>query len=110
MSVPSWYELVLLALAAWRTFQLISDDDILDRPRRYLLRLGEEWEKDGDDVPDNYRFKLGEFVTCPYCAGFWISLAWWGAWQIDSHITLIVATPFVINAGVIGASKILGRE
>lgn len=110
MSIPAWYELALLALAAWRTFQLISDDDILDRPRRYLLRLGEEWEKDGDPVPDNYRFKVGEFITCPYCAGFWISIVWWGAWQIWPHATLVVAAPFVINAALIGSSKILGRD
>ena len=109
MSIPNWYELALLALAAWRIFQLISDDDILDGPRRKLLRLGKEWEKDGDPVPDDYRVEWGTFITCPYCAGFWISLVWWGAWQIWPHATLVVAVPFAINAGVIGASKILGR-
>lgn len=109
MEIPTWYSLVLLALAAWRTFQLISDDDILDRPRRYLLRIGKEWEKEGDPVPDNYRLHVGEFITCPYCAGFWIGVAWWGAWQIWPHGTLVVAVPFVISAGVIAGSKVLGR-
>ena len=28
MSIPNWYELILLALAAWRTFQLIAQDEI----------------------------------------------------------------------------------
>lgn len=109
MNIPNWFELFLLALAAWRSFQLVSDDDILDRPRRWLLRLGDEWEKDGDPVPEDYRLTWGDFITCPYCAGFWISVAWWGAWQLWPHVTLVVAVPFVINAGLIGASKILGR-
>lgn len=109
MDIPNWYELVFLALAAWRTFQLVSDDDILDRPRRWLLRLDPAWEKDGDPVGDDYRFEWGSFITCVYCCGFWISVAWWGAWQIEPHWTLVAAAPFVINAGVIGASKILGR-
>lgn len=109
MTIPSWYGLVLLALAAWRVFQLVGDDDILDRPRRYLLRLGDDWEKDGDPVPFNYRANWGIWLTCPYCAGFWISVLWWGAWQLWPHGTLVVAVPFAINAGLIGASKILGR-
>lgn len=109
MTVPSWYELALLALAAWRVFQLVGDDDILDRPRRYLLRLGDQWEKEGDPVPDNYRINLGIFISCPYCAGFWIALAWWGAWQIWPHGSLVIAVPFAISAGVVGLAKILGR-
>src|SRR5512139_2817027 len=105
MEIPNWYELLLLAAAAWRTFQLIGHDDILDRPRRRLLRLGDDWQKDGDPVPDAYRVKWALFITCPYCAGFWIGLSWWGAWQIDSFWTEVVAIPFVINAGLIGLHK-----
>lgn len=110
MNVPDWYELVLLAVAAWRIFQLISGDDILDRPRRYLLRLGKEWQKDGDPYPDNYRFAWGAFITCPYCAGFWIAVAWWGAWQIWPHATIVIAVPCAIDAGIIALAKILSRE
>lgn len=109
MNIPNWYELLLLGAAAWRIFQLISDDDILDRPRRYLLRLGNEWEKEGDPVPSNYRVSTGIFITCPYCAGFWIALAWWGAWQIWPHATLVIAVPFVISAGVVALAKVLSR-
>lgn len=110
MNIPNWYEIFLLAVAAWRVFQLIADDDILDRPRRYLLRLDPAWEKDGDPVGDDYRFKWGAFITCPYCAGFWIAVAWWGAWQIWPHATLVVAVPWVLSAGVVGLAKILSRE
>lgn len=73
MDVPGWWQALLLGLAAFRVYRLIAEDTILDQPRRYLLRLGSDWQKDGDPVPDNYRAKWAEFITCPWCAGFWIS-------------------------------------
>ena len=96
MSVPNWYEIALLALAAWRIFQLISEDDILDTPRRYVTaRLSEKWEL---------------FVECPYCAGFWITVIWVGFWQIWPHATLVVAAFFAAHALMIGAYKLLASE
>lgn len=96
MSIPDWWEAVVLALAAWRTFQLLAADDILDTPRRYVTeRVSEYWE---------------DFLTCPYCAGWWIALAWWGAWQAWGDSTLVVATPFMLSAGVIAAAKVLSSE
>ncbi len=110
MSVPDWWATLLLALAAWRTFHLLAHDTILDGPRRRLLRLNREWKQEGDATGDDYREKWALFLVCPFCAGFWIALAWWGAWQIWPHGSLVAATPFVINAGVIGAQRILSSE
>lgn len=87
-------------LAAYRTWRLIAEDDILNRPRRWLLRLGSEWEKEGDRVPEGFRQKWATFLTCVWCMGAWCSLAWWAVWQIEEHGTLVVATPFAISAGV----------
>ena len=96
MSVPDWWEAVLLALAAWRVFQLIAEDEILNGPRRYVTgKLDEKWEL---------------FIECPYCAGFWIAVIWWIAWQVNEKWTLIVAVPWALSAGVIGASKILSSD
>lgn len=108
MRVPEWWGFALLALAAWRCFQLIARDDILDEPRRRVLRLG-DWHE-GQRTPKAYREKLGEFITCPYCAGFWISAVWWGAWQITGHWTLVVAAPFALSAALIAADKVLRSE
>lgn len=95
MSIPYWYELVLLALAAWRCFQLLAEDDILDTPRRYVTsRLDEKWQL---------------FIECPYCAGFWIWVAWIAAWWIDER-TLYAAVVFGGHALVIGAYKALSSE
>lgn len=103
--VPSWWELLLLALAAWRTFRLLAEDDILDTPRRKLLRLGKDWQP-GSKPPDDYRFQLSEFITCPYCAGFWVAIAWWAAWLVWPHATTLLAVPLAINTVVIAATKL----
>jgi hypothetical protein len=110
VNIPNWYEIILLSLAAWRIFQLIAFDSILDQPRRYVTRLGKKWEKEGDALPKEYREKWALFLQCPYCLGFWIGLIWWGAWLIWPYETLVAAVPFVISAIVIGADKILSSE
>lgn len=100
MSLPNWWEGLLLALAAWRVWHLLAQDTILDKPRRYVTRLGWDWHED-DNVPDNYRFGLAEFIECPYCLGFWIALAWaafFSAWPEGATWT---ALPFALNAAVV---------
>lgn len=108
--IPSAYSLALLAAAAWRTFQLVADDDILDRPRRWALRLGQGWREEGDPVPDEYRVNWAAFLSCPYCAGFWIAAMWWLAWLAFGDWALLVATPFAISAAVVAGAKLLSRE
>lgn len=113
MNVPGWWASVILALAAWRVFNLLAFDDILDRPRRYITRLGNALEDDKGNwknIPPGYRIGLANFLTCPYCLGFWVALAWWGAWQVYPHETLVAATPFMLSAALIGAHKILAAE
>ncbi len=74
MNLIEPWAFVIIALAAWRVFHLIAKDKILNRPRRWLLRGPlETWEKEGDDPGDDYRLEWGLFLTCAYCAGFWIS-------------------------------------
>lgn len=110
MSVPDWWEAVLLALAAWRTFHALAADDIFDGPRRWLTRLDTAWKKDGDPTGKDYRYGLNNFITCPYCLGLWIAVAWWAAWQIWEHGTLVVAVPLALSAGLVGADKLLSSD
>ena len=109
MSIPKWYELLLLGAAAWRTFQLLAFDEILNRPRRWLLRLG-DWQEGDRDLPENYRLEWAKFITCPYCAGAWIASIWWIAWQISGHWTNIVASLVVLWVIPIAGHKLLARE
>ena len=109
MNIPDWWETLLLFVAAWRMFHLIAEDDLLDRPRRYVTRLGSKWEKEGDPVPADYRIGLANWLTCPYCFGAWTVLAWWGVWLVWPHETLIAAVPWVLSAGVIATAKVLSE-
>jgi len=110
MRIPDWWAFALLALAAWRIFELIAHDTILDRPRRWALKLGADWEKEGDLVPDGFREKWALFIQCSHCCGFWVGVAWWGAWLIFPHATLVIAVPFALNAVVIALAKILASD
>ena len=110
MNTPDWWAVVLLSLAAWRTFHLLAFDDILDRPRRYVTRLNKTWRQEGDATGERYREGVAKFITCPYCAGFWQAGLWWVAWLIFPTETLWVAVPLAINAGLIGAQRLLSSE
>jgi hypothetical protein len=114
--VPNWYALALLAAAAWRVWHLLAHDSILDWPRRRVLRLDPDWRSDakpgqpGYDPGNDYRLKWALFLTCFYCAGFWIGAAWWAAFEITQHWTLVAAVPFAISALVVAAGKTLTQD
>jgi hypothetical protein len=96
--IPSWYGLILLGLAAFRTWKLIGDDTILDRPRAKLLLLS---FRAGGPKAKNY---VEALLECPWCAGFWISLLWWGAFMLWPHGTVVASVPLAIAAivGLLG--------
>jgi uncharacterized protein DUF1360 len=110
MSVPSWWEALLLASGAWRVFHLLAHDEILERPRRYVTRLNKTWTKEGEATGEDYREALGRFIDCPFCFGFWIALAWWVSWLIWPTETLYAATPLMLSAGVVAAQRLLSSE
>ncbi len=110
MSIPGWYALVLLALAAFRTWRLLAEDDIFDRPRRYVTGLGREWKEEGNPLPEHYRVGLMAFIQCPWCLGFWLALAWWGAWEIWPHGATVAAVPMALSAIVPLVSKASSSE
>lgn len=97
MSVPGWYVLVLLSLAAFRTWRLLAEDDILERPRRYVTRTPSTW-REGDPSPSTVRFGVAEFIECPWCLGFWVTLGWWAAWEIWPFEVEVAAVPMALSA------------
>lgn len=109
MSVPDWYELLLLSFAAWRVFRLVSEDTILDRARGKLLCLPVDWEE-GDDIPDCFRVRLAEFITCRYCLGFWISVGFWVAWLVFPAETIFVSVPLAVSTLVVFVAKLLDED
>jgi hypothetical protein len=102
--IPGAWAFVLLAAAAARVWLLLAEDKILTRPRDWVLdRL--------DHVYGNYDSKRAgttwfEFVNCAWCFGFWIGLAWWGAWLLWPHATVVASVPFAISL-VVGLTAAL---
>ena len=95
--VPEPWEAVLLALAAFRIFRLLAGDVIL-RPLR--VRLIRRAEIPGETYIGGkpYRRTLDEFVHCPWCLGWWITLGWWIAWLVWPRGSIVAAVPFALSA------------
>ena len=99
MKIPDWWSFLILALAAFRIWRLASEDEILQLPRRRLVRLPKTWEE-GDLLPDEYRLGLARFISCPWCLGFWISIAIWLLWLWQSEWITGLCVPFALSAAV----------
>lgn len=83
--IPEPYQFILLALVAYRGWRLVAEDAILDRPRRWLVRLPRDWEESDDPdrprpLPKEYREGVALFLNCPWCAGAWVALATYLIW------------------------------
>jgi hypothetical protein len=100
MAVPSPWAALILVAAAYRLWRLLAEDTILNTPRRRLVNLPLDWEE-GEPVPDDYRIGLANFISCPACFGFWISLSVWLLWEANAHWTEVFSMPFAISAAVI---------
>lgn len=97
---PQPWEFVLLAAAAFRLWKLLAEDTVLDRPRAWALRAG-KWRPDSAKAPPKrYRSELATFLTCPWCAGFWIALLLWIAWVLVPDVTLAATVPLALSAAV----------
>jgi hypothetical protein len=112
MRTPGWLAFILLTLAAFRVYRLIGKDTILDGPRSWLVGLARDW-KAGDRVPDSYRPKIVAFITCPWCAGFWVcgvALAAWCAVEQWIGFFGFLVTWFAMSALVALCEKNLDED
>jgi len=99
MSVPSPWTALLLIAAAYRIWRLLSEDVILDWPRRKVVRLPYRWEE-GEVIPPNYRAGLAEFISCPWCLGFHVCWILWLCWVLWPTETTFLSTPLAFSAAV----------
>lgn len=102
MRTPDWYALTLLALAAGRTTRLLGWDRITTTLRTRLTGYGDDGAravrfKDGGWGHGPDRLKLAHFLHCPWCFGAWHCAAWWAAWQVWPHATLVAAAPWALS-------------
>lgn len=103
MTIPDAVLLLIYALAVARVTGLIVADSITEPIRdRIIARL--------DDTPGSAGEWVATLITCPWCAGMWVSLVaaplvWlWG----DSPVMLIPALALALSQ-VTGATANLGR-
>lgn len=75
------FQFTVIALAAYRVWQFIGEDLLMKQIRLKLGRRGVE------------------FVTCPWCLGFWVCVAWVLAFWADAR-AIWVAVPFALSSVV----------
>lgn len=103
MTLPISVILLIYALAVARVTGLIVSDSITEPVRDKII----EWL---DDQPRSLGAFLAELITCPWCAGMWVSLAaapmvwFWG----HSPLMLIPAVALAFSQFT-GAIAHLGR-
>jgi hypothetical protein len=96
--IPGWLPTVILALAVFRVYRLIAEDDIADRPREWLL----------DKLEEERLEKLDKLITCPWCLGFWLSVLAWLAWLATPGWAVGLAFPWALSAIVALVAKASG--
>lgn len=103
MTIPVWLQLLIYALAVARVTGLIVADSITEPARDALIG----WL---DDRPRTIGSAIATLITCPWCAGMWVSLVaaplvwFWG----DSPVMLIPALALAFSQFT-GATANLGR-
>ena len=103
------WQFVVVVLAAFRVVRFVVFDKLvgahLESRSKFSRRL-DTWAYDQNGQDRSFvRGKVGDLLTCPWCIGFWISLAvwaafWWGpewvqyatyAWAVAGAVALISA-------------------
>jgi hypothetical protein len=103
MTTPGWLLLLIYALAVARVTGLIVADTITEPVRDRVIN----WL---DDTPGSAGEWFASLITCPWCAGMWVSLVaaplvwFWG----DSPVMLIPALALAFSQ-ITGATANLGR-
>lgn len=96
-ATPSAPALVVLMLGAYRLTRLAGWDTFAPAAR------AREWAQ-GIDAEGNITHQrptwLIELFGCPFCLGFWISLALVATWWAWPTVALAVALPFAISGAV----------
>lgn len=119
-------QLIILAIGSYSITRLVVTDDFA------LFRIPRNWIKDRFP-PDDYAMEsrppdrikdwrrtsnglyvvqkghwLGELISCPWCAGWWVSLAVWAAFLLAPTLTLGILIPFALRALVGGYANRIG--
>jgi hypothetical protein len=94
---PSPLILLVLALAAFRTWRLLALDTLppLVRLRSWLVQA--DWFQDKQVFG---RPLLEEWLSCAWCFGLWASAGWYICWLEWPRATIYAAAPLALSAAV----------
>lgn len=95
MSIQTFIALIVLTLAGHRVARVIGWDSITQPWRQRFLGYDDDGKK--NRWPAN-RKRLGAFVHCPWCQGFWLSLVIYAAWRWWPEVTLTIASPLAVSS------------
>jgi hypothetical protein len=107
--IPPVWVAVWLVLGAYRLTRLAGWDDFPLALRVRAWLTGANRNGRGVELYDNgvsyERPNVRKFLFCPFCVGFWISLAVYICWLEEPRWTLYGLAPFALSAGVGLVSK-----
>lgn len=103
--IPSPWVAVVLALGVFRICRFVGWDEF-PPVRRLRARLtGERAYRNPTENRDaeilRYdRPTLEHFITCPFCLGFWLSVAAFLAWRFEPTWTVYALAPWALSGAV----------
>jgi hypothetical protein len=121
-------QLIILAIGAYSITRLIVTDDfplfrnirnwIKDRfpPDDYVMEKrpperipSDHWRRasNGVYIVEKGHW-IGELISCPWCAGWWVSLAVWVSFILTPSWTIAILVPFALRAMVGGYANKIG--
>ena len=86
-AIPSPWAAIVLTLATFRLLRLIGWDEF---PPVAIVR---ERMLKGRDL-------LGHLWGCPFCLGFWVSVAVYLLWLWQPAVVMYAAAPFALSAAI----------
>lgn len=103
MTIPAWLQLVIYALAVARVTGLIVADSITEPARDALI----SWL---DDRPRTLGSWVATLITCPWCAGFWVSaVAAPLVWAFHGSPVMLIPALALAFSQITGSTANLGR-
>lgn len=108
MTVAEFLGLVVVAFAAYRVTRVVVADTISDSFRAWVWARSYERIDDYDSLADTdtrtarrswWWEKAYQLVSCPWCTGWWVSLATYAAWF---HWHVSFARPVIAAVAVAG--------
>lgn len=121
----TFIQLLILSFGSYSITRLIVTDDfaLFSVPRNWIKKHfpPEDWAMD-TKPPDRVQYRrvsngvyvvtkghwLGELISCPWCAGFWVSLALWIFFLIWPTLIIGLLVPFALRAFVGGYANRIG--